>query len=139
MSRFQPQLVTSLSAVVNSVTSITLNWTNGENNGCQIERTVGLPAGNPPGNQFQPLATVSSGVTSYTDTTATAGMMFQYRVTTLPAGDTPMFVPAKGVTVSATTPGIQNHVYLQTPRIDPVGVMGWIGHREITDGSWGSL
>ena len=115
-----------------------MNWTNGESNGCQIERTIGLPAGNPPGKQFQPLATVGAGVTSYTDTTATAGMLFQYRVTTVPASDAPMFVPAAGVTVSVTTPGIQNHVYLQTPRIDPVGTLGFIGHKIVTDGTDGS-
>jgi hypothetical protein len=111
MSRFAPAPVSSLNAVVNSINSITLNWTNGESNGCTIERSVGLPAGSPPEYQFQPLATVGANVSTYIDTTVVPGTLYQYRVTTLPQADAPMFTPAVGVVVSAQTSSQPPHFY----------------------------
>lgn len=134
MSATQPNPISGLAAVAVSVSEIDLSWTN--NNlefeaGALVERA--LPGQN--GN-FQTLAIVGAGVASYADTSVLPGGTYQYRVTALPFASR-AFVPAPGVIASATSPGIQPHVYLQTPRVDPVGVQGFIGHKIVTDGTDG--
>lgn len=134
MSATQPNPITNLAAVAASVSEIDLSWTNNNSGfeaGALIERALpGQPT------NFQALATVSAGVTSYVDTSVLPGGTYVYRVTALPFSSI-AFVPAPGVIASATTPGIPPHVYLQTPGRDPVGVQGFIGHKLVTDGTDG--
>ncbi len=109
MSRFAPASVSNLTATVISINEIDLAWTNGENNGCQIERSVPLASADVSPTNFQTLALVAAGVTTYADTTVQSGSFYVYRVTTLSESDAPMFTPAAKVTVSATTKGVQPH------------------------------
>jgi hypothetical protein len=136
MPASQPNAVTHLIATAVSVSEIDFSWINnnpGFEAGALIERTLPGQSTN-----FQTLATVAAGVTSYADTSVLSGGTYVYRVTALPFSSR-AFVPASPVTASATTPGLAPHVYLQTPGIDPVGFLGFIGHRIILDGSWGRL
>jgi len=131
MSNHAPSSIHNLTASI-SGNVVTLSWSdpNTLSAGVQIDRTI---AGQP--TNYLPLATVPAGTTSYQDT-ATFGATYNYRVTALPV-DSTMFVPAQPVAVSAVIAGVPPHVYLQTPTVDPVGVMGFIGHSVITDGTWG--
>jgi hypothetical protein len=135
MPATQPNAVTNLSATAVSVHEIDLAWTNnnpGFEAGAVIERALpGQPT------NFQALATVGAGVTSYQDMSVLPGGTYAYRVTALPFSSR-AFAPAPGVIASAITPGIPPHIYLQTPRIDPAGVQGFIGHKVVTDGTDGS-
>lgn len=135
MSASQPNPITNLTATAVSVHEIDLAWTNnnpGFEAGALIERALpGQPT------NFQALATVSAGVTSYQDTSVLPGGLYVYRVTALPLSGR-SFVPAPGVIASAETPGIPPHVYLQTPGRDPGGTQGFIGHKIVTDGTDGS-
>lgn len=136
MSASQPNPISNLTATALSVSEIDLAWTNnnpGFETGATIERTFpGQPT------NFQPLATVATGVSSYQDLTVVPGSSYSYRITALPFSSR-AFVPAPGVIASATTPGVPPHVYLQSPRLDPIGMQGFIGHKVILDGSWGSF
>jgi titin len=134
MSATQPNAVTNLNATAVSVNEIDLSWTNnnpGFEAGALIERTSpGQPS------NFMTLATVSAAVASYADTSVQPGGTYSYRLTALPWSSR-AFVPAQPAITSATTSGVPNHVYLQTPRIDPVGTQGFIGHKIVTDGTDG--
>jgi hypothetical protein len=135
MSATQPNAVTNLTATVISVHEIDLAWTlnnPGFEAGALIERALpGQPT------NFMSLMTVGAGVSAYADTTVQPGGTYGYRVTALPFSST-AFVPARPVTTAATTSGIQPHVYLQSPGKDPVGTLGFIGHKIVTDGTDGS-
>ena len=134
MSATQPNAVTNLTATAVSVHEIDLSWVNnnpGFEAGALIERTLpGQPT------NFQSLATVSAGTTTYADTSVQPGGTYAYRVTALPLSSR-AFVAAQPAVTSVATPGIPPHVYLQTPGIDPVGIQGFIGHKVVTDGTDG--
>ncbi len=134
MSSTQPNAVTNLTATAVGVHEIDLSWVNnnpGFEAGALIERTLPGQATN-----FMSIATVSVGVTSYADTSVQPGGMYNYRVTALPFSSR-AFVPAPPAIATTTTPGIPPHVYLQTPWRDPLGTLGWIGHKVVTDGTDG--
>jgi hypothetical protein len=115
MSRFHPESVTGITATVISINEIDLSWVNGEQNGCQVERTVPLASWDSSPANYQTLALVAAGVTSYVDTTVQPGSFYSYRITSLSEVDAPMYVPDKGTVVTATTSGFQNHLDTTRP------------------------
>src|SRR6266571_8366812 len=79
-----PNAPSALGAVIATVAQIDLSWTDGSDNetGFKIERKAGA------GGTYSQIATVAANVTSYSDTSVSAGNTYYYRVrSTNVAGD----------------------------------------------------
>jgi len=113
--------VTSLSATVLG-TVCTLSWTNPPNNGgVAVQRTLPLSntqVGGP--SNFETLATLPAGTTSYSDSTIAFGSEYVYRVISLPLAVSQAHTQDYGVTISVTISGTQPHLDTTPPAVRPV-------------------